>query len=185
MIVHVLFILLCFFIDGIISVLFPASFIPFDLVFVPSLGFAALVLTNRHLNDIDATLLFVAFGMFYDYFVAREFLVYAIVFLILNFVIRLWSKHMMESVIESLLLVISTIFVKELIVYLYMYMTHVTEMSMLMWLTNRLFLTILINGILVILIIFASRTIEEIILLREKRIRKEETLSWLELLSKH
>ena len=92
---------------------------------------------------------------------------------------------MMESVLECLLLAISTIFVKELIVYLYMLMSQVTQMRIALWLTNRLFLTLLINGVLVVVIIFASRTIEDYILLREKRIRKEESISWLDLLSKH
>ena len=92
---------------------------------------------------------------------------------------------MMESVLECLLLAISTIFVKELIVYLYMLMSPVTQMRIALWLTNRLFLTLLINGVLVVVIIFASRTIEDYILLREKRIRKEESISWLDLLSKH
>ena len=95
--------------------------------------------------------------------------------------IDIWAKHVMESVLECLLLAISTIFVKELVVYLVMRITHATMMSISMWLVNRLFLTLLINGILIVIIIFASRVIEDFILMREKRIRKEETVSWLNL----
>lgn len=185
MIVHILFILLCFLLDGIITVLFPNSFLQTQMIFVPCLGLASLVLTNRHLDKTNSILLTIAFGLFYDFFVARTFLTYTIVFVIAIMIARLWSNHMMESVLECLLLTISTIFVKELIVYFLMYIRQITQMDLMTWLMNRLFLTLLINGVLIVVIIFASRMIESIILLREKRIRKEETLSWLELLSKH
>ena len=146
---------------------------------------ARLVLASRHMDKTDSLLMFLMFGMFYDFFVTREYLIYALIFVLLSFIVRIWSNHMMESVLECLLLAISTIFVKELIVYLYMLMSQVTQMRIALWLTNRLFLTLLINGVLVVVIIFASRTIEDYILLREKRIRKEESISWLDLLSKH
>ncbi len=185
MLFHYLFILVCFLLDELLMVLFPNSFDPYSMIFVPCLGLSALVLASRHMDKTDALLIFLGFGMFYDFFVVREHLIYALIFVLLSFIVRIWSNHMMESVLESLLLVISTIFVKELIIYLYMLMSQVTQMNIALWLTNRLFLTLLVNGVLVVVIIFASRTIEDFILMREKRIRKEETISWLDLLSKH
>ena len=185
MLFHSLFILACFLLDGLIMILFPNSFDPYAMTFVPCLGLSALVLASRHMDKTDSLLMFLMFGVFYDFFVTREYLIYALIFVLLSFIVRIWSNHMMESVLECLLLAISTIFVKELIVYLYMLMSQVTQMRIALWLTNRLFLTLLINGVLVVVIIFASRTIEDYILLREKRIRKEESISWLDLLSKH
>ena len=184
MVVNFLFILFCFLLDGIIIVLFPNSFLPSQMVFVPCLGLSSLVLTNRHLSKIDSVLLAACFGLFYDFFVARTFLTYTVIFVITIIIARFWSNHMMESLIECLLLAISTIFVKEFSIYLLMYIRNLTQMDVMTWVMNRLFLTLLINGILVVVIVFASRVIQDYILLREKRIRKEESLSWLDLLSK-
>lgn len=181
MVFYGLFILCCFLLDSLLSLVFPQSFLPSEMIFVPCLGLASLVLTQQHLKKVDAMLLFLIFGIFYDYFIANTQFLYMIVFAILCILSRFWAKHVMESVLECLLLAISTIFVKELIVYLVMRITHATMMSISMWLVNRLFLTLLINGILIVIIIFASRVIEDFILMREKRIRKEETVSWLNL----
>ena len=59
-----------------------------------------------------------------------------------------------------------------------------TTLSFTSWLTSRAILTIFANGILVIIIVLISRYVEDLMLLREVRIRKEETISWWKISSK-
>lgn len=184
MIISVLFILGCFLGDVVLSALFPASFLPTDMIFVHGLGLSSLVLTKRHMDPIDSHLLFLLFGLLYDFYAGEGMGFYMIVFGILSFIVAQWQKHMMDSIFESALLCIATIFVKELLVYFFMYLMHHTSMTLIDLFVNRIFLTIIVNGILVFLIIFASRMIDDLILMREKQIRKEEHVSWWKLKSK-
>ena len=80
MLFHSLFILACFLLDGLIMILFPNSFDPYAMTFVPCLGLSALVLASRHMDKTDSLLMFLMFGMFYDFFVTREYLIYALIY---------------------------------------------------------------------------------------------------------
>ncbi len=184
MIISLLFIGACFIGDMILSALLPASYLPTDIVVVHCLGLSALVLTKRQMDPMDSHCLFLLFGLLYDFFVSSTGCVYMIIFGILSWLVAQWQKHMMDSMFERALLCITTIFVKELLIYFYMYLMRHTTLSLGQLMTNRIFMTILVNGVLVFLIILASRTIDDIILMREKRIRKEEHVTWWKLKSK-
>ena len=57
MVFYGLFILCCFLLDSLLSLVFPQSFLPSEMIFVPCLGLASLVLTQQHLKKVDAMLL--------------------------------------------------------------------------------------------------------------------------------
>ena len=59
-------------------------------------------------------------------------------------------------------------------------MTLISETSMTfdVWILSRASLTLFINAIFVVVIVFISRIVEDMMLMREKRIRKEEKISW-------
>lgn len=182
--VQVLFIVGCFLADTLIGLFLPHSFLPGDIVFVPCLGMSALVLSQKRMNRVDSFLIAVIGGFLYGFLEANQPLVYAIVFGSINLIVDQWKKHIMDSLTENCVLVIVTIFVKEFLVYLMMTILGVTQMPLQMWLVSRAILTIVVNGLFVVLIVFVSRMIEDIMLLREKRIRKEEVISWWNVLSK-
>lgn len=184
MIVQILFICLCFLADGVLIVLLPHSFLPGSIVITPCLGLSALVLMERKMDFKDSFLLFIIFGLLYDIFISNSLLACTISFAIVSLLVFVWQKHLTESVLESSLLVIVTIFVKEFLIYFMMTLLKETLMSFDAWLTSRAVFTILVNGIFVVSIVWVSRTIEDMRLLREKRIRKEETISWWKISSK-
>lgn len=181
MIFHILFIASCFIADLVLAALFPISFEPMALVFIPCLGFSALVLSSKHMNKMDAFLLFVLFGLLVDYFLTDTFLLYTVVFALCSLIVSQWQKHLMDSLIESVLLVIATIFVKEFLVYLFMSITSMTEIALMDWVLRRLTLTLLINGCFVFVIVFAMRFADDIASAHERKIRKEESITWLKL----
>lgn len=184
MIVQVLFIALCFALDSVIGTLLPHSFMPGDIVVTSCLGLSALVITQRKMDRIDSLLISVICGLIYDYFIAHTFLTCTIAFVIVNLLVSMWQYHITESIFETCMLVFTTIFVKEFLVYFMMTLLSETVMSFDVWLMTRAIFTLLLNGVLVVAIVWISRFFEDMKLMREKKIRKEETISWWKISSK-
>ena len=178
MIIQVLLISFCFCLDIVISNFLPHSFFPTDIVVTSCLGLSALVLMQRKMDRIDSLLISIIFGLIYDYFIAHTFLVCTIAFAIINLLVSQWQKNITESLFENCLLAFVTIFVKEFLVYFMMTLLSETAMTFDIWILSRASLTLLINTVFVIVIVFISRIVEDMILMREKRIRKEEKISW-------
>ena len=178
MIIQVLLISFCFCLDIVISNFLPHSFFPSDIVVTSCLGLSALVLMQRKMDRIDSLLISIIFGLIYDYFIAHTMLVCTIAFAIVNLLVSQWQKHITESLFENCLLAFVTIFVKEFLVYFMMTLLSETAMTFDVWILSRASLTLLVNTIFVIVIVFISRMVEDMILMREKRIRKEEKISW-------
>lgn len=184
MLVHVLFVAACFIIDGILMTLFPNNGLTTDLMFISNLGFCAMILTTRKFDFTNSCLFCICFGMFYDHFFANAFLTYAIAFFLIACVLQVWSKHMMDTVLESIILCISTIFVKDCVVYLFMFFNRLTSISIQTWFLNYEFLTIMINAILVLILISLIRLKDDYIEMKERQVRKEEKVQWFRLKSK-
>ncbi len=180
MIAHSIFIIFSFLIDGMLLVLFSTS-IGDSLFFIPSLGFCAMVLTIRKFTSVNAYIFAFSMGMLYDYLFANTFLTYAFIYLFIGFVVQFWKKHMMDTAIESLILCISTLFVKECMIYFFMIFRQWTRVDVVTWFVRREFLTLLVNGILVFLVIFLIRLKDEYLALKDRKIRKEEKIEWLKL----
>ena len=51
---HIVFVIICFLIDEILTVIFPNSYLINDLLFIPNLGFCAMVLTIRKFSFLDS-----------------------------------------------------------------------------------------------------------------------------------
>lgn len=184
MLVHVMFVSVCFLIDGILMTLFPNDNVGTQLLFISNLGFCAMILTIRKFEPINGYLFAICFGMVYDHFFANSFLVYAIVYCAIAFVIHVWSKHMMDTVLESIILCISTIFVKDLMVYCIMIFNRMTMLDIQTWFMTREFLTILANSILVLILISLIRIKDNYLEMKERQVRKEERVEWFRLKSR-
>ena len=181
MLTRYILVFVCFLIDGAIAMAFPPAFGASGMYFVPCLGFSAMVLTIRHLDFVNSIIISILFGMFYDFFYSFTPFLYTITFVVMCLLVRVWIKQINESMIENVLLCVATIFVKELIVYVFMIGTHQTTMVFNSWLVNRIFLTLLVNAILVFILVFISMIVDEYIHHKELKTRKEERLPWMRL----
>lgn len=183
MLYHVIFVILCMIVDAILAVLFPNSYLMQTFAFIPAVGFCAMVLTVRKLHLIDGILFAFSFGMIYDFCFANTFLLYACTFAFIAFVIHLWSKHMMDTITESLILCISTIFVKDLVIYLYQLLLMKCNLSFLSWFMQHEALTILGNTVVMFFVILLFRIKEDYLHIRAIQTRKGETIEWYKLKS--
>ena len=181
---HLLLVILCFLIDEALIVLFPNSYLLNNLLFIPNLGFITMILTVRKFDLTNTCLFAFACGMIYDFCFANTYLLYAIVFTVVACLMHLWTKHMTETFIESLILSIVTIFVKDFLVYCYMSFQKTTYMSLMVWAEQYELLTLLANAVLVMIIVFLIRIKDDYLERKARRIRKGEKIEWFNLKSK-
>ena len=179
-----LFYTLCTLLDLAISVLFPGSYLMNDLVFLPSVGFCSVVLVIREHDLLDRCLTAFLYGLLVDLFIVNTFLLHAVVYLIIALLLQLWSRHMGDSMIESVILCIATIFVKDLLIFLYMRISGVSELSFVGWIVSYEFLSIVCNGVLVFLVVLLQRVKNDYQHMKALKIRQEEKIRWYTLKSK-
>ncbi len=177
--IHYILMSLAFIIDFILQAMFPTTFDMSQMFFVPSVSFCVMVLTIRKLDTLDSYIFCVFFGFVYDFLYTDFIFFHAGVFAITCIVVKLWTKHVNNSVLENILICISTLFFKEAIIYCYMTVSNQTSIGINEWLTNHIFLTILVNSILVTFIVFLTYFRDDYLLQRESKIRKEEKLPWM------
>lgn len=176
--INILFVLLCFIADMVLSTIFPIDFALTSMIFVPAMGFVAVVLNTRTMNLTDALIFSFIAGAFYDLFCYDYFLLYAIIFSLIAFLTNIWSIHMTNTLIELVLLTLVTIFVKEVLVYSYMNISNLTNMTVMIWLQKRLFLTIVGNIIPCLLVIFGFEFKNSLSQQKERIRRKGEKIQW-------
>lgn len=181
MVMNVVFVLLSFLADGIIMTLFPADFSMQSVFFISNLGFCAMVLMLKDYDSLNSYLFAICWGLFYDFFYANTFLVYAIVFAFIAFLMQVWSKHVTDTIVETLIICISTLFVKDCVVYFYMKFQGVLQMDIATWFLHREFLTILVNALFVVVVVFLNHLKNDFLKRRDRRIRKEERIEWMRL----
>lgn len=181
---HILFVGLCFVVDEILLIIFPNSYLINDLLFIPNLAFCAMILTIRKFDLIDACLFAFSCGMVYDLLFAKTFLIYAVVYTIVALLLKLWSKHMTDTLIESLILCVATIFVKDFLIYCYMYSLQITSIPLILWAERYELLTLLSNAVLVMAIVFFIRIKDDYLDMKALRVRKGEKVEWFRLKSK-
>ena len=170
---------ICFLLDGVINFLFPAHFGFDSMYFVSSLGFCALMLSVRKMEFKDSIIIAILFGVFYGWGYAHAYFLYVVLFVLSALVTRVWSKRINESAIENIVLCIATLFVKEFMLYLYMRWSHLSAIDFNTWFVDRMFLTLLINGILVVILVFISYAKDDFLKRRDVQIRREEKLPWI------
>lgn len=179
-----IFFTVCTLLDLVISVLFPGSYRMNDLVFISSLGFCSLVLVIREYDLLDRCLMAFLYGLIVDLFIMNTFLLYACTYLLIALLLQLWSRHMGDSVLESVILCIATIFVKDLLIFFYMRMSGISELSFAGWIVSYEFLSIIGNGVLVFAVVFLQRIKNDYQRMKARKIRQEEKVRWYTLRSK-
>lgn len=181
---HIIVLAIAAIMDQIIHVIFPSDYLIYNLLFIPNLAFCCMILTVRSWKLIDACIFAFIFGMFYDYFLAQTFLVYAMTFSVVVCLVRVWTKHITDTLVECIIICIVTIFAKDLIVYFYMIFMGVSSISFMEWLQTYELLTVVGNGLLSIGLYYILRKKNELLTNKDKRQRKGEKIEWYRLKSK-
>ena len=178
MILQSLYVFLCFIMDMIINDLLPFNYAASSMIFVPSLGFCALILITRKMDLIEAFIFTVIVGFIYGLFIPNSLLLYPILFTFAMFLTRIWSVNLNDTLIEILILCLLAIFVKDFSLYLYMKLVGITVLSLIGWVRIYLFIAIIGHIIPVIMIILLYRQFNNWTNNNQKKKLKKEHIIW-------
>lgn len=182
--VHFAFVAGWFILDSMLMVLFPNSYLVQDLLFFSNLGFCAMILTLRRFGFLDSILFAFLCGFLYDFAFANTAFLYAIVFTIIACIQRLWTKHMDETAVEAVILSIVTIFVKDLLVYLFMCFQRYTQMDFLLWVQRYELLSIAAGMVGMLAVYWFLQIKDDYLERKAQALRKGEKVEWYRLRSK-
>lgn len=182
--IHFLVVIGWMLLDSILMQLFPNSYLIQDLLFFSQLGYCAMILTLRKFTLLDSILFALLCGFTYDFFFANTYLLHAIVYVLLALLVRLWNKHMEDSIIESIVLAIVTIFIKDLMIYVWMCLQQDKILDFFLWVQRFELKSILFAIIGVIFVFYFHQIKEDYIERRAQALRRGERVEWFRLQSK-
>ncbi len=164
--------------DLIIQVLFPPLFEMNQMFFVPNIAFCTMILSVKKLEKVDAYILCMFYGILHNFIYSGGVVLYVFVYIIMCFITRVWTRLMNDSVVENIVLCMTTLFIKEALVFVFLLFTTQTTMSIQQWLTYRIFLTLLVNTLFATFIVFMSYLKDVYLVQKDVKIRKEEKYHW-------
>ncbi len=137
--------ILFFMIDSVLTSFVPISFTKSSTMIIPCLGFMMFAMNCFVFRKNDCLLYATIAGAFYSVVYAKSLLFYVVIFALIAFLIRKIINFISFTYFEVLLVFISTIFLKEIVVYLFMYATNQTSLGIVEMFINRLIPTITFN----------------------------------------
>lgn len=177
MIYNILFVLLGFFADTVLSLFFPLDPALRSIVWVPSLGFLSFILVIRKQSLGYALAFAVLTGFLVDALQYNQ-LVATLVFPLVVFAVKNWSEHLNDSVVELIFIGIVALFLRELGLYLWFFGQGVTRLSLEIWFAKRVFLTLIVHVPVLALWLGVNRFKNELISQAELRRNDQESGLW-------
>jgi rod shape-determining protein MreD len=173
-----LFVAAMLILDLILMVLFRVDHSAMMLSFIP--GAALVYIAFETYEDPLNIALFWAFfsGLFFDLLLFNALFDYALSMVIVVIVVRIWSKHLSESIIERIMLGLLLIFVREMSLYGLALLQGFTTMNIQTWLTMRVFLTILGNIPVILIVLFWLDFQDGFDAKQQRKQRRKERVSW-------
>ncbi|MGL5977615.1 MAG: hypothetical protein ACRCZJ_01270 [Erysipelotrichaceae bacterium] len=165
-----------FLFDSLLASLFPNDFTLQAFAFVANSGFLITVLMLRKMEYTDKVLHAALIGLLYGLFFSEVPILYAGIYVLVAHLIQYWEKQMMDSFFEQLMLLISTLFIKDVVLYIIFYIFLNYRVSLMEWFVMREFLTLLGNIILGVVLIIVFRWVEDTLEIKNQRIRRKEKI---------
>ena len=178
MIYQIIFVLSGCLIDFLLSVIFPIDYAFFSPVFIPSVSVIALMLVIKQLSVRDSLFFSFTTGFIWAFFFPETVWSYAVIYMILALLIKIWSMNMTESFLELLILSLLTIFAKELLLYGYMSITKVTDITIWIWAQKILFVTIIGNIPFACMMILFSKLKDDFMSVKQQEKTRKERILW-------
>jgi rod shape-determining protein MreD len=174
----VLFFLAMLILDLILMVLFRVDHSAIALSFIP--GAALVYIAFETMEELLNKAVFWAFftGFLFDLFLFNALFDYAFSMVIVVIVVRIWSKHLSESIIERIMLGLLLVFVREMALYGLALIQGFTTMNVETWLTMRVFLTVLGNIPVIVIVLFWLDFQDGFDAKQQRKQRRKERVFW-------
>jgi len=174
-----IYLFFCFFVDILLSSIFPVDYANVRLNFVSNMGIIGIMFISRDLDIKNSLLLAFVFGLFIDLTHYSYFLLIALSYTVTIFIMRNWSNQVNESIPEIIILGVLTIFVQNSIVFFIMRLLNLSSYSFILWVTHRQFMTLLGNIPIIVLAYFAYNIKNQFEIKKDKVRRRNEKTLWM------
>ena len=176
--ISILFFLAMLIFDLILMVLFRVDPSAIALSFIPgaTLVYIAFETFEESLNKAVFWAFFA--GLLFDLLLFNALFDYAFSMVIVVIVVRIWSKHLSESIIERIMLGLLLVFVREMSLYGLSLIQGFTTMNIQTWLTMRVFLTILGNIPVIVIVLFWLDFQNGFEAKQQRKQRRKERVFW-------
>lgn len=163
--INAVLLLVAFVSDVFISSFFSLGFIQTSTTLTPNIFLITLILMTYKMPKFRAYSVAIISGIVLDTFNRDIIFQYSIIYPIIVFIVRAWSKRINNSMIEVFLLVLASIFVKDVMLYFYYNYFMNLNMSFNYFVINHLGFSLLLNVPFIIIGVLISLNLMD----REKR----------------
>lgn len=138
---------ICFMIDSLLRYYLPHDLLKVNLTIVSYVGVMMFTFLNNDIDEERRYIFALICGLYYSVIYGHSLIIYALLFLIYAFIGKEYMKKATFTYFEALAIVVLTIFIQEAVLYLMMWITGVTKLSIITFILWRLLPTILFNAV--------------------------------------
>lgn len=145
---------LSFVIDSVINYYIPFNFDKTGITIIPCIGLMMFTLLNNTIGDEHRYIFATVTGLYYAVVYANSLLIYVLLYCMYAFFGKKYTKLATFTLLEMFIAVIVTIIVQEVVLYWLVWITNITQLSITIFLKNRLLPTIIFNLFLIAPVFF-------------------------------
>lgn len=169
---------LCFVLDFIFSSLFPSDPSMLKTIVSPCAALCGMLCIAKNKKWYQGIWNAFLVGLISDFFSVNTTMTFSLIYVLVYLVMLLWDKHLSSSLFEQTVLLLSTIFVKEGLLYLTQRAAGSIKMSLETWLFHRCMPTLMGNIIIVLILLGLFELKKNYDDKQEINKRKEESMFW-------
>ena len=127
------------------------------LNFIPNFAFIIYLINSDTIKLSDQILIVLVLGLFQDIFAFNFTLVNMLFNLLLLFLYKFWSRNISGTIVESTILLVIIIFIKDILIYLFFDFIDLTNLTLTNFILNNSLITFSINIIFIPIILLISK----------------------------
>lgn len=154
---YYLVMIVAFIVDSVISYYLPYNFDKLSITISPHIGIMMFTLLNNTIWDEHRYIFATVTGLYYAIVYANSLLIYVLLYCLYAFFGKKYTKLAAYTLLEMFIAVIVTIIAQEVVIYWLMWITNVTQLSVVMFVTNRLLPTLGVNLLLIAPVYFIHK----------------------------
>ncbi len=171
---ELIFIAFAFVTDFIVTSVIPNDPSMSHFIFMSSAAFSAMLCVTKEKNWYQSICIAFCVGVILDFLSYNTFMLYTPISVLCSLVLYQWRKHVGETILEQLMLLLSVLFVKESLVYFFMVIGHGFTLSFTTFLLNRCITTLMLNAPIVLIILYIYSLKQEFDFKLEENKKKAE-----------
>ena len=148
---------LSFVVDSVINYYLPFNFDKSGITIITYTSLMMFTLLNNTIGNEHRYIFATVSGLYYAIVYANSLLIYVLLYCMYAFLGKKYTKLATFTLLEMFIAVIVTIIVQEVVLYWLMWITNITQLSIVIFLKNRLLPTVLFNLVLIAPVYFIHK----------------------------